>query len=185
MINILLDLDNTIICSLSKEEQDRVGGDTIKRLKKKLTFKELSDRYVIFERPGLQQFLSYLFDNFNVSVWTAASKDYALFIVDQFILTSCDRRLDYFLFDNHCRRSVKKSIDRNHKNLDLLNSEFSIPYDMERTFIIDDHELIYNSQPDRCLLVRPFELERVDRPEDDIELIDYVIPILETVISSV
>ena len=40
--------------------------------------------YKVFERPGLQEFLDYLFANFNVSVWTAASKSYALFIIDKY-----------------------------------------------------------------------------------------------------
>ena len=37
--------------------------------------------YVVFERPYLQSFLDYIFDKFNVYVWTAASKDYALYII--------------------------------------------------------------------------------------------------------
>ena len=64
--------------------------------------------YIIFERPGLQQFLTFLFKYFNVSIWTAASKDYALFIIDKIIIAgNKDRKIDYVFFSYHCGISKK------------------------------------------------------------------------------
>ena len=66
------------------------------------TFKyvEMDDVYRIHERPYLQHFLDFLFTNYNVAVWTAVEKDYAKFIVENFILVKPDRRLDFVMFNN-------------------------------------------------------------------------------------
>ena len=104
MNNILLDLDQTLIAALSPDELDEK-----KHSKKMQKFKyyNMDGEYTIFERPYLQEFLDYLFDkknNFNVSVWTAASKDYALFIIGNIILKKDkpERKLDFIFFSYHC-----------------------------------------------------------------------------------
>ena len=77
--HVILDLDQTIISAETPKEIDLTGQDKIKA--KKFTFHDMDNYYIVFERPGLQKFLDFLFANFSVSVWTAASKDYAAFII--------------------------------------------------------------------------------------------------------
>lgn len=150
--NIFLDLDNTIISSLSKEEERPIMRPRMK----KFTWHNMEGVYKVFERPGLQEFLDYLFLNFNVSVWTAASKSYALFIIDKFILENHpERTLDYILFSHHCKDS--KKIKHAQKSLDILKKVYKLDYDLDSTYIIDDHPEVYKTQPANCIQIKAFE----------------------------
>ena len=176
-INILLDLDNTLISSLAKHEEKKIHRPRMKQFR----WKNMEGAYKVFERPGLQDFLDYLFRHFNVSVWTAASKSYALFIIDEFILTKPNRTLDYVFFSHHCKRS--KKIKSTQKSLHLLKDEFNlINYDTDSTYIIDDHPEVYSAQPDRCIQIKAFEF--TDRQSyNDNELQETIKPKLEILLS--
>jgi len=152
-INIFLDLDNTLISSLSKDEERKI----MKPRMKKFEWKNMEGVYKVFARPGLQNFLDYLFQNFNVSVWTAASKSYALFIIDKFILENHpERTLDYILFSHHCRRSKRQK--NAQKSLDMLKTVYNLhDFDLNSTYIIDDHPEVYKTQPKNCIHIKPFE----------------------------
>ena len=81
--NLILDLDETLISAVSEEEYNPKKHD---KKKAKFRFKYMDSYYTVFYRPGLDKFLRYIFKNFNVSVFTAASKDYALFIIENIAL---------------------------------------------------------------------------------------------------
>ena len=66
---LILDLDETLIHSTETE------------LEYSAEFKV--DRYYVYTRPHLQQFLQFCFENFQVAVWTASSGDYAQPIIDR------------------------------------------------------------------------------------------------------
>lgn len=162
-INILLDLDQTLISAEASEDFD------LKKHKdkaKKFTFHDMDGYYVVFERPGLQKFLTYLFKNFNVSVWTAASKDYALFIVDKIVLANHpDRKLDYIFFSYHC--DISKNKKKGSKDLSLIWDEFKLPaYNNDNTMILDDYDEVHNTQPGNCIIALPFEFTHSDSEKD-------------------
>ena len=118
----------------------------------------MDDIYIVFERPHLQKFLDYLFKNFNVSIWTAASKDYACFIIDNIVLQDKNRKLDYIFFSYHCDISKKKK-KRAQKSLELLWDIFKLPkYNKKNTIIIDDYDHVHKTQPENCILVEPFNV---------------------------
>ena len=81
-MNVILDLDATIISSLDPGKI--IKGLSFHIMTEKIKGKEVPIFYV-YERPYLQDFLDYLFENFNVGVWTAATKDYGSFIVEKII----------------------------------------------------------------------------------------------------
>lgn len=171
-IHILLDLDNTLISSISKEEEKAV----FKPRMKLFSWKEMEGYYKIFERPGLQTFLDFLFENFNVSVWTAASKAYALFIIDNFILVKPSRKLNYIFFSHHCKHSKKKK--RTQKSIQMLFDEYNLQEFGKNVYIIDDHPEVYNAQPENCLHIKAFEF--TDRKSfEDNELEQHIIPELK------
>jgi TFIIF-interacting CTD phosphatase-like protein len=150
---------------------------------KQFRWEDMEGFYKVFERPGLQKFLDFLFENFNVSVWTAASKSYALFIVDKFILEGHpERQLNYTLFSYHCKRS--KRLRDSQKSLDILKNEFKLlNFDMDKTYIIDDHPEVYSTQPNNCISIKPFEFtER--KSYDDRELEHSIQPILEALLQN-
>lgn len=159
--NIFLDLDQTIISSVEISDFDFDKYD--KKLQKFTYY--IDGYYIIFERPNLQKFLDKLFKEFNVSVWTAASKNYALFIIEKFILNKEGRKLDWIFFNYHCNLSEKLT---NHtKSLKMLWEEYKFPeYNKNNTFIIDDYDEVYNSQKNNCIIAKPFEFKD-DNSEDD------------------
>ena len=154
--NIVLDLDNTLILAEAVTEFPFDDPD-VKEKAMLFNFYDMDGYYIVFERPGLQEFLDFLFENFNVSVWTAATKDYALFIVDKILLKKPDRKLDWIMFSHHCDLSEKKYND-DHKNLRLMYEEFDFPgFEKDNTIIIDDLKEVYESQPRNAIRIKPFK----------------------------
>jgi TFIIF-interacting CTD phosphatase-like protein len=161
-INVLLDLDQTIISSEAEDEYDFKN----KNKAKKFNFHDMEGYYIVFERPGLQKFLDYLFDNFNVSIWTAASKDYSLFIIDKIILQGkSNRKLDWVFFSYHCTLSKKKN--KFTKDLSIIWDDYKVDgYTKYNTVIIDDYDEVFKTQPNNCIIAKPFEFIS-DKSEDD------------------
>ena len=157
-INFILDLDQTII---SGEPVEEYNIEKNKKKASKFRFETMENYYIIFERPGLQQFLTFLFKNFNVSIWTAASKDYALFIIDKIIIAgNKDRKIDYVFFSYHCGIS-KKIKKKSSKELSILWNYYKLPeYNENNTVILDDYtEDVYNNQKQNCIIAKPFEFK--------------------------
>jgi TFIIF-interacting CTD phosphatase-like protein len=161
-LNIILDLDSTIIYG---EECKKANLDEIKKNYKNVHTMDTS--YYIIERPGLQDFLTFLFKNFNVSIWTAASKNYALFIIKEVILKD-NRKIDWFFHSKHCDISEKISKSKEQKDLNILWETFKITnYNKDNTLIIDDNELVFNTQKTNCIKVLPpFELKNKSSTND-------------------
>ena len=134
--------------------------------------------YMVYSRPYLQEFLDYIFKNFNVSIWTAASKDYALFIIEKIILDKkVDRKLDFIFFSYHC--DISKKTKKYSKELCTLWDIHKLPgYSSKNTVIIDDFKTdVHKSQPNNCIISPPFKFTK-DGSENDTFLKD-IIPQLE------
>jgi TFIIF-interacting CTD phosphatase-like protein len=163
--NILLDLDQTLISAEPTEEVDfKKDKDKMKKFK----FHNMDGYYIVFERPGLQEFLTYLFANFNVSIWTAASKDYALFVIDKAILAGkANRKIDYVFFSYHCDISQALSLKKGTKDLNMLWDYFCmVGYSRDNTMILDDYDDVYNTQKNNCIIAEPFEFSKSDSFQD-------------------
>jgi TFIIF-interacting CTD phosphatase-like protein len=160
----VLDLDQTLISAEPTEEYDFSKN---KSKAKKFVFHDMDGYYVVFERPGLQPFLTYLFDNFNVSIWTAASKDYALFIIDKIILAgNKNRKIDFIFFSYHC--DISQHMKKGTKDLSLLWDTFKLHgYSKDNTIILDDYDEVQNTQPENCIAAVPFEFKKDGSEADD------------------
>ena len=122
--------------------------------------------YIIFERPHLQEFLDFIFENYDVSIWTAATKDYALFIIDKIILTKPNRKLDYIFFSYHC--NISKKIKKSSKDLSMLWDIYKIVgYNKNNTIILDDYDEVYISQKDNCIIAKQFKFINDNSEKDD------------------
>lgn len=159
--HIILDLDQTIISGEPIDEFDVKNEER----KKNFTFHTMDNDYFIFERPNLQKFLDYIFDNFKVSVWTAASKDYALFIINNVLLKKRGRKLEWIFYAYHCK--ISEDLTDSPKNLTILCNKFDIDDFRGDIFIFDDNEDVYNCQPDRCLIAKPFYFTEKGSENDD------------------
>lgn len=157
-INVVLDLDNTLISAIDEEEKNSINPTLLKKYKKIFYWKDMGE-YTVFARPYLQDFLKWLFANVNVSIWTAASNTYATFIIQEFIRANkSDRKLDYVLHSHHCRESKRKR--KYQKVLSMMDDEYPIGYDLDHTYIVDDHSEVHRAQPKKCIRVVPFDVLR-------------------------
>jgi TFIIF-interacting CTD phosphatase-like protein len=151
--NIVLDLDQTLISAEPTEDYDFEKNSEKSKLFK---YKNMDGYYIVFERPGLQKFLDYLFNNFNVCIWTAASKDYALYIIEHIILQKPGRKLDWIFFSYHC--NISKKLTGNSKDLKVIFDTFKLPgYNKDNTIILDDYDEVFKTQPTMCVAAIPFE----------------------------
>lgn len=158
---IILDLDETIISAISIDEFD---ADKYNDKIQLFEYEDMDGYYYVFLRPGLQDFLDYLFKNFDVSVWTAASKDYALFIIEKIILSKPNRKLDYIFFSYHC--DISKKIKKGIKDLSILWDEYSLPgYNAKNTLIIDDNPDV--KKTGYCIKVPEFDFTKEGSENDE------------------
>lgn len=168
--NLILDLDQTIISA-----ETTTNHDFKKYRKKSLLFDsdDMMGLYMVYSRPHLQEFLDYIFTHFNVTIWTAASKDYALFIIEKIILNKKKRKLDFIFFSYHC--NISKKIKKSSKDLSNIWNIYKIHgYSSKNTVIIDDYKLdVYKSQPNNCIIATPFEFKKIGS-ENDTFLIDII-----------
>jgi hypothetical protein len=174
-LNVILDLDNTIINAL--DEKDRMK--LTEEMSNKYHYIDYIPFFRIFARPHLETFLEYLFENYNVAVMTAAEKDYALFIIKNFILTKPDRKLKFIFFRQQV--DLAREIYGGMKKLDIVYDFFKIPgFDRTNTILIDDLEIAIESNPMNSIRVKPFcvvdeKTRKVnyDEPYDD-ELLEVI-----------
>lgn len=178
---IFLDLDQTLISAEALDEE--YDPKKHKKKAKKFEFKSMEPYYIIFERPGLQPFLDYLFANFNVCVWTAASKDYALFIIDKIILASNpERHLEYIFFSYHC--NISKKLKKGTKDLSILWDIYKLKeFNNGNTIILDDYDEVFNTQPNNCIIATPFYFTKPDSEND--KFLKELVPKLDQIKSDI
>ena len=172
MLNVFLDLDATLISSELLDRNQADEGDVIYDVEKnvekanKFNFQNMEGLYVIFERPHLQEFLTFLFVNFNVSVWTAASQDYATFIVDTIVIGNHpERKLKYFLCNYHGNKS--STMFTGSKDLQMLWRCYGIEgYTKDNTIILDDYDEVWKTQKNNCIIAKDFAYFRENSEND-------------------
>ena len=160
--NIVLDLDNTIISSLTKEEY------TKRKIDHNLKFISICNgMYYTLPRPYLEDFLNYIFARFHVSVWTAASKDYAKEIIEKFILKGKkNRRLRGFLYDIHCKESMDAINPKTMKDLRYLYISKNKLFNENNTVIIDDLKEVLNNNKKNSIDSEYFDSSKKSAPND-------------------
>jgi TFIIF-interacting CTD phosphatase-like protein len=169
--NIILDLDETLLSTVDIKDKKDLEGVTVKDLKvlKKNKDALRFDDYLITPRPHLQEFLDFLFKNFNVSIWTAASKEYACFIANELITprNKSKRKLSCFFFDTH--RDISEKIYKAPKKLETLWQQFKLRDDFNKknTIIIDDLPDVKNSQPEYTYQIPAFDVRKNNYVNDE------------------
>lgn len=136
-MNIVLDLDNTLIYSSFKPRKN-----TLKY-----------ERYYIKPRPYLEWFLNNIFEMFSVSIWTAAERHYAEFVVDNFINQN-GRKIQYLFSREDVVQSEKYFGLK--KDLRLLKDIYKIPLFNLPTIIIDDLKEVCYRQYANCINIEPY-----------------------------
>lgn len=153
--NIILDLDNTLICSQLLSENTGLKNFPYAHI----------DGYITYARPYLQEFLDYIFEHFNVAVWTAASKGYAQDIVNKFILIKPNRKLKFIFYSYHC--NLSKNHGRGLKDLSILWSYFGLKgFNPTNTLIVDDNTEVKSIQKNGCYHIKAFDVDDKNSQRD-------------------
>ena len=180
--NLVLDLDNTLISAEALTEFP-FEDEGVREKATNFSIHDMDGYYIIFERPYLQKFLDWAFENFNVSIFTAASQSYCLFVVENIILKNSSRDLHYIFFSDHCKIS-RAIYNKASKNLQMLWETFNLSeFDPTNTVIIDDYDEVYETQPDNCIHIKEFNILD-EGSEHDTVLIDTIKPLLEEFIET-
>lgn len=166
--HIILDIDETLIHAYDKDKLVKKLDSKDKHIEKtidKLKYHDMDGVYIIFERPHLQEFLDYVFENFNVSIWTAATKDYALFIINNCILTKPERKLNYFFYRYHS--DLTDDLNIGYKNLSVLWKLFNLDeFNHKNCLIVDDNPDVKRANPDNIVVAEPFKIKNQNCLED-------------------
>ncbi len=150
-MNVILDLDNTIINALDDSDRKKLSGDFSNKFK----YRDMIPFFRIYARPHLDKFLDYLFANYNVSIMTAAEKDYALFIIENFILTKPERKLNFIFF--RYQVELSREIYGGVKDLRVIWELFQVSgFTKQNTVIIDDLDMVYETNPHNTLRIKGF-----------------------------
>ncbi len=169
-LNIVLDLDNTLIHSVETSNINSVPP-----IWKNKATKLIPGDFVTFRRPHLEKFLNFLFDNFNVGVFTAAAKDYATEIVWQFIQDKPGRKVDFLISRLDLEKSKQLYGSETMKKLNYIWDYLQV-YDYYpcNTIIIDDNLYVKQSNYFNTLSVHPFFITEDDSENDStlLEAID-------------
>jgi hypothetical protein len=151
-INVILDLDNTIINALAHSDRDKLPSEVSDKFK----YADYIPFFRIYARPHLQEFLDWLFANCNVAVFTAAEKDYALFIIENFILIKPERKLEFTFYREHVDLGESLYPD-SMKDLRLVWDFFHVQnFYPSNTVIIDDLDLVCQTNPQNCIRIPGF-----------------------------
>lgn len=155
-LNVILDLDNTIINSLEEYERKEISPE----FQDQFDYKDMAAYGMrVFARPGLQEFLDFLFQNFNVSVFTAAEQEYALFIINNFLLTKPNRKIHYMFFRYHVDMGIERYDGT--KDLRLLFNIFNVPnFYPCNTVIIDDLSDVREANPLNTIVIKSFDVAK-------------------------
>jgi TFIIF-interacting CTD phosphatase-like protein len=162
-INIFLDLDQTCI---SAHETNIFNPKDYEKTMSITPYGQFENYYYIFERPYLQAFLTYIFEHFTVSVYTAASKDYGLYIINNMLKKNHpDRHIKYFFHSYHC--DICKRVKNSSKDLSILWNVYNLEgLDETNTFIVDDYDEVYNTQQYNCIVAPPYTFTDSDSCDD-------------------
>lgn len=155
--NIVLDLDNTLLSTVSKTEMLKLL-EPEEELKVPLHFITYynEDDMLIYPRPYLQEFLDFLFENYNVSIFTAAESNYAYYIINNLILSdNPNRKLDFIMTFPHYQNCLDIYIK--HKYIGYITSKYP-SYTEETTRIIDDNPVVWYSNPNNIIMAKPFDV---------------------------
>lgn len=151
---LILDMDETLIHSSNFPPHPKVSYFV-------LSDKNMPESsFFVYKRPGLDNFLKFVQENFEVFIFTYGQKEYADPIIDK-IFPSLDK--DHRLYRDLCETSsglVKKNLEM------FKTSEKNI-------ILVDDNEAEINFNPSNTI-----KIKRWKGIPDDTELIDWLPKVL-------
>lgn len=162
-INVVLDLDNTLIYSIEFHKLKKQTPEWLANYK----YHVMDEDYVVCERPGLKEFLDWLFDNFNVMIWSAASPDYVDFIAKKIV--GKRGHVEHIYNSEQCDES-EKIYKKCIKTLRMIWNEKDVPgYGPYNTLIIDDLKHVTKPQPHNSIAIKRFVANKNNVNDSELE----------------
>jgi len=163
LLNVVLDLDNTLLHTVHNDEHEMLNEHNIypEQTFKFVDYSEFNSK--IYFRPFLKEFLDELFDNddkFRVSIFTAGSEDYALDVVTKIILnppfTSRRGKLKKLKYVYSLEQyNDSKTLGIGPKDLNIFFNKDNT-MDASNTVLIDDVLENVSSNGDSAIQIEPF-----------------------------
>ena len=143
-------MDETLIYS-SEKELDRASDFTV-------------DRYFVYKRPGLDEFLSTCAAWFKMAVWTASSSDYARTVIENIFPNEI--QLSFVFTREKCVfKPDTRSIEYTIQTIKPLKKVKRKGFDLEKVIIVDDKSSTFSRNYGNAILVKKYHGEK-----DDMEL---------------
>jgi TFIIF-interacting CTD phosphatase-like protein len=157
-LNIILDIDHTLVHTLVDLEDLDLTNFSTPGLKS-VVYTLGSKIYRSIYRPGLEDFLEYLFTNYNVAIYTAGTAGYAKAIIENIILKDHpDRNLCFVYARDVDAKSVVK-YPNTHKKLKYIFETLKPEgFFACNTVIIDDNSLVKYSNKWNTIRVPAFKV---------------------------
>lgn len=152
---VILDIDQTLVHSITYDEYmvyRTFNPERQPRVDFRLILKDGSD-FVVRMRPGLDEFLRYVFANFRVAVWTAAQKEYADGILERIMTPEQLVRLAFLFTSRECAWSQKYKGPTKpaYRILQLIPD-----LDLSKTVLCDDNHVSTAEFAENTILVEPY-----------------------------
>ena len=145
MINLILVIEKILVDIQPKEEiKERIDCDN---------YFEFRDKIIIL-RPYVYDFVDFVVNKYNISIWTELDKGTAVFILRKLFKKNFDE-IKFLFFNYHCNLCL---FMRGHNKAIYLLWEFFDPkvFSKHNTVVIDscDETKYYNS--DNCIMIKKY-----------------------------
>lgn len=157
---LVLDLDETLIHSMYPSQVEKAidSGDMVNEFD--YDYKIL-DYFITIERPHVHTFLKWAFEEFDVGIWTSASKGYADAIVENLIHSkNYGKPVFVYTCDNCVESRIGYSSIYGNENLveyikDLKKLK-KFGYPLSTTLAVDDTPSKFKRQYGNLIKIPPF-----------------------------
>ena len=148
---LILDLDETLIYA------------TEERLEHESDF--YAGQYFVYKRPFLEAFLEFCFKNFDVAIWTTATKSYAEKILR--MILKDEQKLQFLWTRERCTLAYDEESRENYfvKRMSKIRRR---GYKLESVIVVDDSPNVWRCSYGNLVRVRKFE---GDENDDELKLL--------------
>ena len=160
---LFLDLDDTLVrvCELAGTFSNMHVLHSRADFSFRLRTAGFEQRFLVYKRGGLDQFLKFASEYFEVVLYTAATKEYA-----DAVLGAIDPTGTIFahrLYRNDC---VQAGQGRYIKSLKKVANRA-----LNKCILVDDNEDNFSANPGNCLIIEPIDLDEQDTELRDLTFI--------------
>jgi len=157
--NIVLDIDNTLLHGISKRPSPHSMFDKVPPISPDAE----DESYIYYYRPGVHEFLDKVFSKYNVGIFTAASSEYAQFIVNSLFKQHKEKL--HFVYSQR-EYDECKYITGGMKDLSYVEQKYPLFRSMN-TIIIDDCYAVKGTNRDKCIQIKHYKRRNEEHDSDE------------------